>query len=470
MKRIWRWLGRYGRDRRGNISTMVALLIIPLAGVLGIATETGSWYVVQRAEQNAADSAVLAAAQNGIFGGTTYATEGRQVASNLGFTDGANFTTVTPVNAQPCPAPLSGSNCYKVTITRTVPVNLTRIIGYTGTGGTGRQTVIATAIAGPVTVAVSNCISSLGTGSDTYRVNGGPSVNLNGCVIQANGDMQCSGNNADGNVGYFFLAGSNNGCNPAIGGSPTLTDPYTTTYPSTNIPANTCQSTNTCADPTLATSYWQQSNNYGSSGNGNGNGNGNTVSLSPNTQPAQNNWTGGTKSPGVYRGDITVHNDTTMNPGTYVIENGSLIIDSGVTLSGSGVTIIFSGPTISGFSPNHLPPTSGTLDISAPDATSTSVWKGVAIYQDPSLTSGVDWTSNGSALNWNITGLIYMPNSDILFSGTINNATGGNDCFTLIDTTFRVNGNVTLTEQQTGCVAAGLSPPTSMLPRATLVQ
>ena len=36
--KAWRWLGGYGRDRRGNISTLVALLIVlllrevPLAG------------------------------------------------------------------------------------------------------------------------------------------------------------------------------------------------------------------------------------------------------------------------------------------------------------------------------------------------------------------------------------------------------------------------------------------------------
>lgn len=467
MKRVWRWLGRYGRDRRGNISTMVALLIIPLTGVMGIATETGSWYVIQRAEQNAADSAVLAAAQNGIFnsGGTTYIAEGQQVASNLGFTNGSNFTTVTPVNGQACPAPFTGSsNCYKVTITKTVPVNLTRVIGYNGTSGSGRQTVIASAMAKPTDIPVSDCITSLGTGSDTYRVNGGPSVNLSGCTIQANGDVQCSGTNSDGNVSYFFVAGSNNGCNPAVGGSATITDPYTTTYPRTNIPANTC--TLTCdpnANPALATSYWQQSGVYSGNGNGNGNGGGGPP------QPSFNNWSG-TVSPGVYRGDITVHSNTTMSGGTYVIENGSVIVDSGVTLSGSGVTLVFTGPTISGFNPSHLPPTSGTLDISAPDASSTSVWHGVALYQDPALTSGVDWTSNGSALNWNITGLIYMPNSNILFSGTINKATGGQDCFTMVDTTFRVNGNVTLTEHQTGCLAAGLTPPTSNLPRAVLVQ
>jgi len=139
-----RGLRRYIRDRRGNITTMVALLIIPLVGVLGLATETANWYTIHRSAQNAADSAVLAAAQNGIAnsGGTTYITEGRSVATNFGFTNGANSTTVTPVNGQACPAPLTGSGCYKVTVSRNVPISMLKIVGYTGTGGSGTQAIV----------------------------------------------------------------------------------------------------------------------------------------------------------------------------------------------------------------------------------------------------------------------------------------------------------------------------------------
>ena len=88
MKRVWRWLGRYGRDRRGNISTLVALLIVPLVGVMGIATETGNWFLMQRSMQNAADSAVLAAATNATgtqpVANQTYVQEGRAVATKFG--------------------------------------------------------------------------------------------------------------------------------------------------------------------------------------------------------------------------------------------------------------------------------------------------------------------------------------------------------------------------------------------------
>jgi Flp pilus assembly protein TadG len=453
---------RYTEDRRGNISVMVALMIIPLVGVMGLATETGGWFLIQRAAQNAADSAVLAAAQNGINNatGTTYVTEGQAVAADLGFTSGTNSTTVTPVNNQTCPAPLAGqTNCYKVTISRDVPVNFAGIVGYTGTGGSGSQTIIASAIAGPISVPISDCITSLGTGSDSYRVDGGPSVDLSGCTVQANGGGKCSGTNADGNVRYFFIAGTDSGCEPT-GGTGSVTDPYTSTYPRTNIPANDCP------NPTQSTSYWQQSNNYGTTGSGKGK----TLSLSPNTQPAANNWGSGTTPTAgtVYCGDVTLNaNATISGSGTIVIENGSLNLN-GHTLTGTGVTLIFTGPNVgTNFSPSHTPPTGGTLNISAP---TSGTWSGVAIYQDPALTSGIDWTSAGSSLNWDITGLIYMPNSNILFSGTINKATGGADCFAIVDWSFRVNGNVTTTEQQTGCAAAGLTPPTSNLIRAKLLQ
>ena len=64
-KSAWRWFSRYGRDRRGNIAALTAMLIVPLVGVMGLATETGSWFLIQRAEQNAADSAVLPPARTG---------------------------------------------------------------------------------------------------------------------------------------------------------------------------------------------------------------------------------------------------------------------------------------------------------------------------------------------------------------------------------------------------------------------
>ena len=100
---------RFLRSRRGNIAALTALLIVPLVALMGIATEGGSWFLVQRAAQNAADSAVLAAAINGTAkpSGTTYISEAKSIAKNYGFQDGADNATVAPVNGQPCPPPMT---------------------------------------------------------------------------------------------------------------------------------------------------------------------------------------------------------------------------------------------------------------------------------------------------------------------------------------------------------------------------
>jgi len=169
-----------------------------------------------------------------------------------------------------------------------------------------------------------------------------------------------------------------------------------------------------------------------------------------------------------YCGDIQLTSDVTAtNGGTMVIENGRLDLN-GHKFTGTGLTIIFTGPTIAGLSPLRIPPTNGTLDISAP---TSGTWSGVAIYQDPALTSGVDWSSSGNSLTWNITGLIYMPNSNISFSGTINKSASGLSCFTIVDKTTLFSGSVGITENQSQCSQAGLNTlPTSTLPRVALVQ
>src|SRR5947207_1909302 len=148
-----RLLGRYVGDRRGNISTLVALLIVPLVGIMGVATETGNWFLVQRSMQNAADSAAIAAATNNNPAGSSYQLEGKSVATKFGYTNGANSTTVTIVNNDnTVPAKCAGA-CYAVTITRTVPVYLTRIVGLGAT-----QAVTAKAVAVPQNVPTSYCL------------------------------------------------------------------------------------------------------------------------------------------------------------------------------------------------------------------------------------------------------------------------------------------------------------------------
>ena len=119
-----------------------------------------------------------------------YIAEGQSNAAKFGFVDGTNSTTVTPAVNQNCPAPFTGmTSCMKVTITKSIPLTFSKILGYSGTGGGGTQTIIATAIAKSADSPVSDCILSLApTESMAYHVNGGPKFDLTGCAIQVNGD------------------------------------------------------------------------------------------------------------------------------------------------------------------------------------------------------------------------------------------------------------------------------------------
>jgi hypothetical protein len=43
-----RYARRFLRSRAGNVSALTAILILPLAALLGMATEGGSWFLITR--------------------------------------------------------------------------------------------------------------------------------------------------------------------------------------------------------------------------------------------------------------------------------------------------------------------------------------------------------------------------------------------------------------------------------------
>jgi hypothetical protein len=115
-------------------------------------------------------------------------------------------------------------------------------------------------------------------------------------------------------------------------------------------------------------------------------------------------------------GDVTVTSSAGLAGAVLVIENGMLDTNGHKlsTASGSALTIIFSGTSGGG---NHYPTdntSAGTLDFMAP---TSGTWKGIALYQDPNLTSNVDFSYAGNNPTWNISGAVYLPNASLGFSG-----------------------------------------------------
>jgi hypothetical protein len=155
-----------------------------------------------------------------------------------------------------------------------------------------------------------------------------------------------------------------------------------------------------------------------------------------------------------------------------VIENGVLDTNGHKlsTASGSALTIIFTGPTVAGLSPNHYPTDNGgggTLDFMAP---TSGTWNGIAFYQDPTLTSGLDFSYAGNTPTWNITGAVYFPNASVGFSGAINKSAFGVSCLLFVIGNVTINGQAAI-EQTTAasCLSAGVTLPTNNVGGIALV-
>jgi hypothetical protein len=167
-------------------------------------------------------------------------------------------------------------------------------------------------------------------------------------------------------------------------------------------------------------------------------------------------------------GDQQLTGNVTINApagAVLVIENGQLDTN-GFTLttsSGSALTVVFSGDNSGSYT--HAPTGTGTLDIAAP---TNGSWSGVAIYQDPKLTSGVDVSAAGNSPAWDISGLVYLPHASVTLSGAVNKASNGQSCFVLVVDNVTINGTGNILSHG-GCPPAGLAMPTAVGGRATLV-
>jgi hypothetical protein len=435
---IWKHLHRLRADERGAVSVIMGFLLIPLVGALAVGFEVSNWYLITRGMQNAADAAAMAAATNG---GSNYDVEARAVAAQYGFVNGTNNITIAVANTAPCPG--GGNNCYSVTISGFMPLLLSQVVGYRGDAtlnGAAAKQLGSSSIAGHPGAPVSFCLLALGP--QGIRTNGAPKANMN-CNVMSNSGATCNGHNLGAPIGA--ASNTNNGCGViAYSNVPAVTDTYAPF--ASKIPADSCGG-----------SYPQEPGKKGT------------------PLPASNQWSGSKSLPSgdtkicgdlQLTGNVTIDTPLGGSGSVLTIFNGQLDTN-GYTISttnGSGLTVVFSGDN---GSYTHAPTGGGTIDIAAP---TSGPWSGVAIYQDPKLTSGVDISAAGNSPAWDITGLVYLPNSSVTFSGAVNKAGFGKSCFVLVVKDITVNGTgMILPNGQ--CIPAGLlAMPTTTIPgRATLV-
>jgi len=122
----------------GQSLVLVAIGLVVLIGVLGLALDMGYLRYVRRELQTAADAAALAGAMDvyygsgGCPGATAVCTAGKAASSENGFVDGANGVTVT-INQPPQHGPYAGSSYptyVEAIVTKTsVPTYFSTIFG-----------------------------------------------------------------------------------------------------------------------------------------------------------------------------------------------------------------------------------------------------------------------------------------------------------------------------------------------------
>lgn len=428
MRRILkRWLS----GDNGSVAVIAALVAPVLIGALALGGEAGSWYASTRAMQNAADAAAIAAASNA---GSNYDVEARAVVAKYGFSQGVGGVNIAVSDSAPCPA--GGTTCYSVVVTRPTPLLFAQVIGYRGdadVGGSPAKLLRATAVAERDITQRSYCILALGKKSDpALRTNGAPNASLTGCSVMSNNDATCNGH--DLGADYGDAHGRSVGCGAVQDSNmPVVPDPYAKL--ANDIPPDPCKGSYP-QEPTKKTG----------------------TPLPPgNLAAGAMSWSGVKTICGDLKltGDTTITSDTTL-----VIYNGDLDTN-GFTLQSAadaGVTIIFAGTNSASYT--HVPTGGGTIDIAAP---TSGDWSGVALYQAPSLTQGVDISAAGNSPTWNITGVTYFPNASVTFSGAVNKASNGQSCFGMVADNVTINGTGSIMAHG-ACGKAGVTLPTGQVP------
>jgi Putative Flp pilus-assembly TadE/G-like len=175
------------KSQHGQVILFTALLIIPILGMVGIATDSGYLFFTRRAMQTAADSAALAGsfdqANNASTTEATVIAAAKADSKTNGFEDGVDNVTVT-VHTPPTSGSFTDADYVEVIIQKTVPTVFLKMLSLIGTD-VGDKTVKARAVAGRASVRA--CFVAMNSSaSGAMNVSGSATINTPGCGIFVN--------------------------------------------------------------------------------------------------------------------------------------------------------------------------------------------------------------------------------------------------------------------------------------------
>ncbi len=386
-----------GDGEEGQAIILIAITMLAMLMMVGIAIDAGQLYSARRAMQEAADAAAYAGAVTLYQGGTQAAAFSAAAtdATTNGFTDGVASTTVTI--RQPLTSPYNTASFVEVVITRSVRTSLVP-------GEAAFTSVTTHSIGGADSMNNNYAIMALDRSATNNTFMSGPTANitLNGGGVLVNSTGSTAANSSTPTANWHITCPSTNPCNVDIGGGDTGTWPATSSgSPNYFDGVRTGQPQQT--DPFAG--YPKPSTNgmlTDRAGFGAGN---NTLGQGIYTSTIQN---------------------VKLCHGTYILKGGGmgggLDVDTTDTdpVTGQqcdGKVFIFntlsnypsSGGTCTGVT------VSGNHDITL-NAMTTGTYAGMLFYQDSACTQTM--TFGVTSFSLTTTGTIYLPNAAFTANGS----------------------------------------------------
>jgi Flp pilus assembly protein TadG len=432
-------LRRLRRREDGATAIMTGVMATALIGFTGLATEGGSWYVIKRNAQTAADTAAFAGAAEYLANWAPLMTEAqraaavaamvqaaRETSARNGYAHGVNNTTVT---VEWRPAWSAGHNAdtraVGVVIERTTPLQLAALFL-----GNDNATIGARAVATSFGLRNNTtCLVALGAGGNGLRVQGTGGVNASGCSLGSNGSITQA--NAAPVTAFTMSARG--------------------TVQTTNIPSNlTLTRTSAPYQPSIIDSFAPgqiagipapdpsktcQHNSF-------------AVAPDAPTIPAPPPVA---MTPGVYCGGINLRGSARLAAGVYHIQGGNLTVASTAKVdrinASARVTFVFTAANPSDIG-GPVIDSGATVNLrGGGNSTGLGFYPGVLMYQDARKPVGSEYTLT-SGTNIQTTGVFYMPSSDLTISG---NFGGTQTCKGFIAGAITVTGSALLRTNLAGC-------------------
>jgi len=366
---------------KGQALIFITLVAIGLFAFAALAIDGGMVFSDRRHAQNAADTAVMAAALANAKGqNLTLAAQNR--ATSNGYDGGtASDVTISTAAAPSGACPGSGKD-ITVLIVSYVPTTFSKVLGRS----LMTNTVTATARSCDVFVSGGSPLYAGASVFATKTAACGGGLKDKALFMQGSSHLQIWG-------GDMASASADGGCIYFKGGEAQLKKQ---------------ESGTACADVLTASANGGTFNSLDGE-----DGCGKTIRNQSFAPPPANlgitcsgnaTKSGSSLSPGNFTGTFPQAGVTTLQPGTYCV-NGEFRLNGGDNLTGNGVTIVMNSGEL------HWNGSS-EVKLSAP---TSGPYKGLLIYFPPGNSSDVDVNGNSNA---KITGTILAQNSNCFFAGS----------------------------------------------------